>query len=149
MKIKLTSLALALTLLGTSACYRATFYRDPSVTRAAEHEQWTDFFIFGLVGSEDFDVHQFCPSGDVAVVQTGGNFGTGIVSVLTIGIYTPRKVYVTCAQATAARVPRSLELDLDARGRPRAASARLGARDLRLNISAAEPGAWRVTERGQ
>jgi hypothetical protein len=35
----------------------------------------------------------------VAQVQTGANFATGLVSFLTIGIYTPRKVYVTCAAA--------------------------------------------------
>jgi hypothetical protein len=40
----------------------------------------------------------------VARVRTGGNFATGLVSFVTIGIYTPRKVYVTCVdeEATAA-----------------------------------------------
>ncbi|MFL5412925.1 MAG: Bor/Iss family lipoprotein, partial [Myxococcales bacterium] len=38
-----------------------------------------------------------CPRGRVAEVQTGGNLGTGVIYALTLGIYTPRKVYVTCA----------------------------------------------------
>lgn len=95
-------------LLGSSSgCYKATFYRDPSVLKGDEHEQWSDFYVFGLVGTEDFDVRHFCPSSDAAVAKTGGNFMTGFVSVITIGIYTPRKVYVTCAapsgQAPVAR----------------------------------------------
>jgi hypothetical protein len=48
----------------------------------------------------------------VAQVQTGANFGTGLVSILTIGIYTPRKVYVTCAANG-----RAMQLDLDEQGR--------------------------------
>jgi len=31
------------------------------------------------------------------MVRTGANFGTGFLSVITLGIYTPHKVYVTCA----------------------------------------------------
>lgn len=84
-------------LTATSGCYRATFYRDPNVVKADEHEEWSDFYLFGLVGTESFEVRHFCPRGDAAVAKTGGNFATGLVSVVTIGIYTPRKVYVTCA----------------------------------------------------
>jgi hypothetical protein len=86
--------------LASSGCYRATFYRDPSVSKGETHDEWTNFYVFGLVGSEKVDVRPFCPGGDVAAVQTGGNFVTGLVSVVTIGIYTPRKVYVTCPAST-------------------------------------------------
>lgn len=93
----LLSLFIGLTLPG---CYKASFHRDPSVLRGEEHDEWSDFFVFGLVGEETYDVHRFC-SDEVAEVRTGGNFGTGVVSVATLGIYTPRKVYVTCAQDSA------------------------------------------------
>jgi hypothetical protein len=83
-------------------CYKASFYRDPSVVRGREHDEWSDFFVFGTVGKQDYDVSQFCPA-EVAEVRTGGNFATGLVSVVTIGIYTPRKVYVTCADDKSAR----------------------------------------------
>lgn len=88
-------------MMSMSGCYQATFYRDPSVIKGEEHDEWSDFYVFGLVGTENFDVHQFCPNGEVAVAKTGGNLGTGLVSVVTIGIYTPRKVYVTCAAPTS------------------------------------------------
>src|SRR5690606_32710771 len=84
-----------------TSCYRATFHRDPTVVKGETHEEWTDFFLFGLVGTEEFGVQEFCPDGNVAEVKTGGNFATGLVGVITIGIYTPRKVYVSCANEAA------------------------------------------------
>jgi hypothetical protein len=81
----------------TAGCYKATFYRDPQVTSGDQHEAWTDFFLFGLVGSETVDVGRYCPPNSVAMVRTGANAGTGFISIITLGIYTPHKVYVTCA----------------------------------------------------
>ena len=86
--------------------------RDPNAVKGVERDQWLDFWIFGLVNEQNIDVKQFCPDGRVAQVVTGGNFGTGIVSVLTIGIYSPRKVYVTCATDG-----RALQLELDEQGK--------------------------------
>src|SRR5947209_19764969 len=82
---------LACVLASTAGCYKATFISDPNAVRGAEREKWTNFFLFGLVGDETLDVNQFCPDGRVAELQTGGNFLTGLVSALTIGIYTPRR----------------------------------------------------------
>jgi hypothetical protein len=104
--------ALLAILLGGAGCYKATFIRDPNVVRGAEHDQWLDFWVFGIVGEQNIDVKQFCPDGRVAQVVTGGNFATGIVSLLTIGIYAPRKVYVTCATDG-----RALQLELDEQGK--------------------------------
>ena len=95
-----------------TGCYKATFIRDPGVQKGVERDEWVDFFIFGLVGERSFEVRQFCPDGRVAQVQTGGNFGTGIVSAVTIGIYTPRKVWVTCAADS-----RAMQLELDEHGK--------------------------------
>jgi hypothetical protein len=81
----------------TAGCYKATFFRDPHVVRGEEHDQWTDFFLFGLAGKEEVDVRRYCPPDRVAEVRTGANVGTGVVSFLTLGTYTPRKIYVTCA----------------------------------------------------
>jgi hypothetical protein len=114
--------AVVAALLGLSAtgCYKATFYSDPTAVRGESHDQWTSFFIFGLVGHEKVDVHEFCPAGSVAEVATGGNFGTGLVSGLTLGIYTPRKVYVTCSGGTTnAASSARLTILADAAGKPR------------------------------
>ena len=141
--------AFALAVLASaSGCYRATFYRDPAVHKAEAHEQWTNFYIFGLVGSQDFDVHEFCPSGDPAIVMTGGNFATGFVSVITLGVYTPRKVYVTCA-ANRAGASRTLEIALNRRGEPVFAEATNGGLRSRLLVASSGPNAWQLSERVQ
>jgi len=133
-------LPLLAALAATAGCYKATFIRDPQAIRGVEHDQWTNFFVFGLVGEQNLDVHQFCPDGRVAEVQTGANFLTGIVSLFTIGIYTPRKVYVTCAADRSAL----LELDADPRGRPVAARLRSAAAVVEGQVRVEGRG-WRIT----
>ena len=136
-------------LLGLAGCYKATFYQNPHATPGAHHERWTAFFIFGLVGSQRIDVRDFCGSDELAEVRTGGNFATGLLSAITIGIYTPRKVYVTCA-ARIGQVRRSperrLELALDAEGRPVSAELHThhGVRVGR--IAQTGPSAFRVSD---
>jgi hypothetical protein len=83
-------------------CYKTTFVDDPSaVDREPTHEQWTSHFLWGVVGDDDYDATALCPRG-ASVVRTGGNFGTGVVTVATLGIYSPRKIYVTCADGRTA-----------------------------------------------
>jgi len=105
-KTKKTSAALGMPALGIAAvlltaasstgCYKATFVDDASATKKdPTHEEWTDHYAFGVIGNEDYDVRQWCPEG-TGMVRTGGNVGTTAVTVVTIGIYAPRKVYVTC-----------------------------------------------------
>jgi hypothetical protein len=113
-------------LLGLAGCYKATFYQNPHAYAGAQHERWMAFFIFGLVGAPRVDVREFCGPDEVAEVRTGSNFATGLVSALTIGIYTPHKVYVTCAAGSEhthanRSTQRRLELALDRHGVPVAA----------------------------
>lgn len=89
--------------LGASGCYRATFVH-PNTIRGQEHHKWKSFYLYGLVGRRDVSTAEVCGETPVSRVQTGGNFGTGIISALTLGIYTPRKVYVTCASGENPRI---------------------------------------------
>jgi hypothetical protein len=128
--------------LGSTGCYKATFIRDPDAIRGVEYDRWVSFFVFGLVGEKTLDVKEFCSDGRIAQVRTGGNFGTGLVSALTIGIYTPRKVYVSCAGDPAA----SLELLGDSEGRLVAAVKREDGVETAGRISSGvTPGTWQVT----
>ena len=119
---------LLLCAIGSTACYKASFIRDPRAVRGKQHDRWISFFVFRLVGHERIDVHQFCPDGNLAEVRTGANFGTGLVSVLTIGIYTPRKVYVTCAAQASGTMMERLELLAGPDGRVFAAARVVGNR---------------------
>jgi hypothetical protein len=86
-------------MLSSTGCYKATFIADARApTVEPTHEEWDDFFLFGTTGEAKHDVRAYC-AGGAAVVRTGGNFATGLVSVVTIGIYTPRKTYFTCNPA--------------------------------------------------
>lgn len=139
------ALATGALLLSASGCYKATFYKNPGVVKGEEHERWTDFFVFGTVGSEQVNVKEFCPTGDVAQVRTGGNVGTGLIGALTIGIYTPRKVYVTCAANGPAPSARRLELDIDSSGQPVNARLSDGEERIPVVIEAVGARAWRLS----
>lgn len=110
-----------LLLFSLAGCYRASFYTDPKLVRGLEHDEWTDFFIFGLVGKEEIDVRTFCEGKPIAEVKTGGNFATSLVTAITIGIYAPRKVYVTCGASPSQghySSSRKLQLDVNGAGEP-------------------------------
>ena len=81
--------------LASTGCYKATFH-EPQAIAGERHDTWSSFFLWGLVGEERVDARTFCPDADVAMVRTGANAGTAVVSLITLGIYMPRKVYVTC-----------------------------------------------------
>jgi hypothetical protein len=53
-------------------------------------------FLFGLVAGSPIDVRQQCPSG-IAVASTRQSFANGVVGMLTLGIFTPHEVSITCA----------------------------------------------------
>ena len=133
-------------LLALSGCYKATFHESATAVRGRQHEAWSDFFLLGLVGSQTFEVTQFCGAQPVAEVRTGGNFLTGLVSVITIGIYTPRKAYVTCAAPDAQTGPgaRVLEVVADRHGVPVTARVIEGARVTVARIEHIEGRSYRV-----
>jgi hypothetical protein len=75
-----------------AACHRVEFRtrlpRDGEV-----REKTLDYFLFGIVGQHELDLDAMCPSG-VAGWRTES---IAWVDVLTLGIYTPRRVVVQCA----------------------------------------------------
>ena len=52
-------------------------------------------YFFGLVGAE-VDTVADCPTG-AAVIETQQTFVNGLLGVVTLGIYTPQTVTITCA----------------------------------------------------
>ena len=82
--------------------YKATFVENPSAAkREPTHEEWSNHYVFGLVGDKEYDTRDWCPNG-IAMARTGGNVGTSSLTIVTLGIYAPRKVYVTCADGQVA-----------------------------------------------
>ena len=104
--------ALLAALLCGAGCYKATFIRDPNAVKGVEQDKWVDYWLWGLVNEQEIDVKQFCADGRVAQIVTGGDFLSGLVNFVTIGIYSPRKVFVSCAVGG-----RALQLELDEHGK--------------------------------
>ena len=86
------------------SCYKASAVdpKSPATSSSVDHSQWTHFFLYGAIGSYEHDIRELCPEG-TSEVETGGNALTGLVSVVTIGLYMPRRINVTCSPPSSAR----------------------------------------------
>lgn len=136
---RMLALAAVAVTLTVGGCYKATFVRNVE-PRGEMQERWTTFWIFGLVGTEDINVREFCPDGNVRVVRTGGNLGTGLLTAFTLGIYAPRKIYVQCGAASGPQPEHAREATilLDSDGRPQ--RALVTRRDGNVSVGRIEAG---------
>ncbi|MEZ4228036.1 MAG: hypothetical protein R3B89_02655 [Polyangiaceae bacterium] len=98
------SLWLICVALPLSGCFRVTFV-DPAAKRqlkpgtaVEEHGYWQHKFAYGLINmGEAIDVRDVCGAPPLRI-QTAGDVLTTGATLLTLGIYSPRKVYVECAE---------------------------------------------------
>jgi len=84
-------------LLTATGCYNVTYMSKTRMPSAVQHEENLNFFFFGLAGERDVQAGQMCPNG-IAKIHNQQTFLDMFLFVITIGIYTPRTVTVTCAQ---------------------------------------------------
>jgi hypothetical protein len=86
-------LAVALVLSG---CYHATVHTGrPSA--AQRDSKWAHGFLWGLVPPSPVNATQSCPGG-ASMVETQLSVPNQLVSWITLGIYSPMTITVTCAQ---------------------------------------------------
>lgn len=75
-----------------AACHRVAFRTH--LPRGDEvREKRMDYFLFGIIGQHELDLDAMCPSG-VAGWRTES---IAWLDIVTLGIYTPRRVVVECA----------------------------------------------------
>jgi hypothetical protein len=88
------------TLLLVGGCYRNTIETGLPAANAMPYQETAQFFLWGLVGEETFDLKQICPTGVTRIEeeQSPIDFVFGCV---TCGIYSPRTVTITCATGSA------------------------------------------------
>jgi len=60
---------------------------------------WVPGYVLGIWGKAELDVRDDCPLTGAAAVRVSATWMTVAVSVLTLGIYTPREVLVQCEAA--------------------------------------------------
>ncbi len=82
-------------------CYHATIDTGVAPSEKVIEKRWASGWIFGLVPPSTTATAAQCPSG-VSKVETKLSFLNGLVSFVTMSIYTPMAVRVTCAEGAAA-----------------------------------------------
>jgi hypothetical protein len=102
-------LPMALCVAMSTGCFHQVVQTGRAPGNTIIDKPWVATWILGLVAAPEIDVRKECPSG-AAVVTTEQSFMNGLVGVLTIGIFTPQHVTITCARSSASLPARSIEL---------------------------------------
>jgi len=84
----------SLVLLG--GCYHATVETGATPSTVVIDQSFASSWIYGLVPPKLVSTTSKCPSG-VSKVETQHTFVNQLVGLLTLGIYTPMQIRVTCA----------------------------------------------------
>lgn len=83
-------------------CYHANIETGRAPGSQRIEKGWAGCFLWGLVPPEPVKAQQTCTAG-VSKVETQHSFLNGLVGALTLGIYTPIDISVTCAAPGGAR----------------------------------------------
>jgi len=92
-----------------SGCYRQVVNTGRAPSTTTINKAWTATWAWGLVPAQAIDVTQQC-AGGIATVETQLTVPNWFAQLVTIGIYSPRSVTVTCAQGTAMRSSPSIQV---------------------------------------
>ncbi len=112
------TLAIAVT-ASLPACYHATIETDLTPSPTKIEQPFASSWIYGLVPPKYVETAEECPHG-VARVDTQLSFVNGLVGMLTLGIYTPMNIVVTCAAGGSASADGAAAIELGAAMSPRA-----------------------------
>jgi len=90
-------IAIALScLIAAAGCYHATIETTATPSTETIEQGFASSWIYGLVPPSTVETAAKCTNG-VAKVETQISFVNGLVGALTLGIYTPMSIKVTCA----------------------------------------------------
>lgn len=84
-------------LLAIAGCYGASVDTGRHPSNKVIKKPFAACWIYGLVPPSTVETAAQCPSG-VARVETRLSFVNQLVGFLTLGIYTPMEIVVTCAE---------------------------------------------------
>jgi len=86
-------------MLVLSGCYAATVDTGRPPSSTVIKKTFAASWIYGLIPPKTIETAATCPNG-VSRVETQHSFVNQVVGMLTLGIYTPIQIVVTCASAT-------------------------------------------------
>jgi len=97
----------ALVALCLTGCYHASVETGRAPGGQRIEQGWAGSYFGGLIGPSTVEARSACPHG-VSRVETKHSFLNGLVGGLTLAIYTPMSIEVTCAApAVASQVPQA------------------------------------------
>jgi hypothetical protein len=92
-------LAIAAIVLGLTGCAIQRFDVRPETQNAPTHDNSQTFWVYGIGQSVEIDAAKVCGTASnvqrVETQMTAGNVG---LTILTLGIYSPRQVRVYCTR---------------------------------------------------
>ncbi len=102
-------LVVAALLLILPACYHATIETGLPAGNQVIEKSFASGWIYGLVPPSPVKAMSQCPNG-VSKVETQLSFVNQLVAFLTLDIYTPMAIKVTCASGGRSAVPATPEI---------------------------------------
>ncbi len=93
--------ALVALALVSTACHAS--FRDPRYPAGEEKTHWSHFYFWGTVGHADIDLRDYCSTGHAREVYLSSDILMVGLTIITLGIYIPRKVTITCEKEPAAK----------------------------------------------
>ncbi len=104
-------LSLLVLFAAVGACFHTTIDTGLEPSQRTIHEPWANSWIVGLVPPSTIETAEKCPSG-VSKVETQQSFLNGLVGILTLGIYTPMEIKVTCAAGGGDDLPDKTDVSI-------------------------------------
>ncbi len=101
---RFSKLVPAALLLALPACYHATIDTGLTPSTTVVEKAWASSFIGGLVPPSTVETQSKCRTG-VSKVETQLSFLNMLVGFITLSIYTPMDIKVTCAQGGRSSIP--------------------------------------------
>ena len=111
MRKLLQGLTLGLAVVLGSACYHATIETGATPSSTVIKQAFASSWIYGLVPPKTVNAASQCPNG-VARIETQLSFVNQLVGFLTLGIYTPMEITVTCAASGRASLDGPVDNDM-------------------------------------
>ena len=95
---------IAALLLLSAGCYHASIESGMKPGTDKIEQEWASGWAWGIVGPEPIQAQSKCTNG-LSKVETEHSFLNGLVGAVTLGIYTPMHLTVTCASGATADAP--------------------------------------------
>ncbi len=111
--IRIVTTIAAVSLLTGCASHHAVVVTGIEPGPRKVEDKWVDSYLDGVVPPDRVDAGTGCGEDGVAIVETRISFMNQLVSALTLGIYSPMEIVVTCGSAEESEETEETKSELD------------------------------------